>query len=91
MLLAAVFLCFLLAERGIKHSCMHCTEYIKNGTFASTVVQFLVSLAEKQAVKVKKSSTFLTWPWAKKALSDALSAHCVYITGRCFPAEWKFD
>ena len=51
------------------------------------MVQFLVYLAGKQAVKVKKSSEVSTWE--KKALSDALSARCVYIIGRCFPAERK--
>ena len=83
-MLVAAFL--LNEELSILFACT--VEYIKNGISTSIVVQFLVYLAEKQAMKAKKSSEVLTW--AKKALSDVLSAHCIYIIGRCFPAERKF-
>ena len=41
------------------------------------MARFLVYLAEKQAVKTKKSRVVLTW--AKKAFSDVLSARCIYV------------
>ena len=65
-------------------------ECIKNGISASVVAQFLVYLMAKQAVKAKKSSTN-DFTWAKEALSDVISAHCVYVIGHCFTAERKFE
>ena len=53
------------------------------------MVQFIVYLVEKQANKAMKSSEASTW--ATKALSDVLSARCLYVFGRCFLAEWRFD
>ena len=52
-------------------------EYVENGISTSVVARFLVYLAEKQAVKTKKSRIVLTW--AKKAFSDVLSACCIYV------------
>ena len=52
-------------------------KYIENGISMSVVVWFLVYFVEKEAVKAKMSSNVSTW--AKKALSDVLSARCVYI------------
>ena len=67
-----------------------CTvEYIENGISVSIVVWFLVYLAKKRAVKAKKSSEVSTW--AKKALYDVLSARCIYVIGRCFSVERKFE
>ena len=66
-----------LSEEGNKHPISCTVECIENGIPASVVVWFLMYLVEKQAVKAKKSSKVSTW--AKKPLSDDLSARCVYI------------
>ena len=63
-------------------------KYIENGILANVVVQFLMYLAEKSAVRMKKSTKVSAW--ANEALSGVLSARCVYIIGLYFPAEWKF-
>ena len=76
---------FLPKESSILFTCT--VEYVESGISASVVVWFLVYLAEKEAVKAKKSRQVLTQ--AKKAPSDILSACCIYIIGRCFAAELK--
>ena len=86
-LLVAVFL--LNEELSILYVSACTVEYMKNGIFVSIVVRFLVYLAEKQAVKAKKSTKVSTW--GQKVLSDVLSARCVQFIGHCFPAEQKFD
>ena len=91
-LLIAYFVgCCFLAERGIKHPiciCMHRRIY-EEWYLREHCGSVSCVLAEKQAVKAKKSTKVLTW--GQKVLSDVLSARCVHIIGYCFPAEQKFD